>query len=147
MNKIRIIFLCTGNSARSQMAEAMLRKHAGDYFEVYSAGFEPKPIHRFTRLVMEEAGYDLDGQESKPLSKYLGKIHFGIMVTVCRKVEDKCPTLPGVGTRLFWDIKDPAAVKGNDEERLQAFRDARDTIKEKMRLFLEERQIPSSNWS
>ena len=77
MQKPRVLFLCTGNSCRSQMAEAFLRKYAGDQFEVYSAGLEPKPINPLTIKVMEEIGFDMSGQYSKPLTLYLGKVHFG----------------------------------------------------------------------
>ncbi len=101
MKNTKVLFLCTRNSARSQMAEAFLRKYAGDHFEVYSAGFEPKEINPLTIKVMEENGYDLSKHTSKPLSQYLGKIHFGVIITVCDKAEERCPTIPGFGTRLY----------------------------------------------
>ena len=139
--KTRVIFLCTGNSARSQMAEAFLRRFAGDHFEVHSAGFDPKEIHPYTRKVMEEAGYDLKGQHSKSLSEYTGKLHFGIIITVCRKAEEACPTMPGMGTRLFWDFEDPAAFKGSKEEKLDIFRKTRDIVRNRILEWLQERGI------
>jgi arsenate reductase len=96
----RVLFLCTGNSARSQMAEAFLRKHAGDRFEVHSAGLEPKGVHPYTRRVMEEEGIPLDGHRSKSLDEYFMKMHIGFLVTVCSNAEEKCPIMPGAGVRM-----------------------------------------------
>jgi arsenate reductase len=141
MHKTKVIFLCTGNSARSQMAEAFLRKYAGDHFEVYSAGFDPRPIHPLTFKVMKELGYDLHSQQSKNLKKYLGKIHFEIVITVCVKAEEKCPTLLGVSTRYYWPFEDPAAFQGSEEEKLAKFREIRDKINEKTKTWLKERGI------
>lgn len=139
LNKTRIMFLCTGNSARSQMAEAFLKKYAGTQFEVYSAGFDPKPIHPYTIQVMKEIGFDLSGQQSKDLKQFIGREHFGIVVTVCGDAEDKCPTMPGFGTRLHWPFEDPAAFQGSEEEKLVKFREARDQINEKIKSWLKER--------
>ncbi len=144
MGKTKVIFLCTGNSARSQIAEAFLRKYAGDYFEVYSAGFDPRPIHPYTVKVMRELGYDLSNQHSKALSEYLGKIHFGIVITVCVKAEEACPTIPGVSTRLYWPFEDPAAFQGTEEEKLAKFREVRDQINEKTKAWLKERDLTES---
>jgi arsenate reductase len=142
MKKTRIIVLCTGNSARSQMAEAFLRRYAGDHFEVYSAGFEPKPIHPLTYRVMNELGYDLNQQSSKDLKQYLGKIHFGIVITVCAKAEKVCPIFPGVSTRLFWPFEDPVAFQGTDEKKINKFREVRDQIQKQVREWLQEQGIP-----
>jgi len=129
MMKTRVLFLCTGNSARSQMAEAILRRRAGDHFEVHSAGLEPKGIHPFTLRVMEEQGYDLSAQRSKDVTEYLGKAHFGYLITVCAHAEEHCPrTFLGVSERLHWPIDDPAAFEGSEEETLERFRQARDEI-------------------
>jgi arsenate reductase len=132
MHKPRVLFLCTGNSCRSQMAEAFLRKYAGDQFEVYSAGLEPKPINPLTIKVMEEIGFDMSGQYSKPLTLYLGKIHFGYLITVCSDAEKECPIFPGMGTRLHWPFDDPAKFEGSDEQKLQKFREVRDQIDQKV---------------
>ena len=123
------------------MAEAFLRKYAGDHFEVYSAGFEPRPMHPYTIQVMRELGYDLSGQHPKDLSQYLGKVHFGIVITVCAKAEEQCPTIPGVGTRMYWPFEDPAAFQGTEEEKLAKFREIRDKINEKTKAWLKERGI------
>jgi arsenate reductase (thioredoxin) len=100
VNKIRVLFLCTSASARSQMAEAFLRSYAGDRYESYSAGIEVKEIHPLTRNVMDEIGIDISKQYSKALKDYMGKIHFGYLITVCNEADEKCPTtFPGMGQR------------------------------------------------
>jgi arsenate reductase len=123
------------------MAEAFLRKYAGDHFEVYSAGFEPRSMHPYTIEVMRELGFDLSDQRPKALSQYLGKMHFGIVITVCIKAEEVCPTIPGVSTRLYWPFEDPAAFQGTEEEKLAKFREIRDQINEKTKAWLKERGI------
>lgn len=139
MAPIRVLFLCTGNSARSQMSEAFLRQMGGERFEAHSAGLEPKPIHPLTRQVMAEVGLDMDGQYSKPLSDYMGKVHFGYLVTVCADADENCPaTFPGMGKRLHWDLEDPAAFEGTDEAKLGKFRQIRDEIAERVRAFADE---------
>ncbi|MGQ9683324.1 MAG: arsenate reductase ArsC [Anaerolineae bacterium] len=135
-DKTRVLVLCTGNSARSQMAEAFIRRYGGDRFEVHSAGLEPKGINPFTLRVMQEAGYDLEGHRSKDLNEYFGKLHFGYIITVCSRAEEQCPIFPGVSIRLHWPFDDPAAVEGTDEEKLAAFRRVRDEIEAKVRSWL-----------
>ncbi|MBD3230305.1 MAG: arsenate reductase ArsC [Candidatus Lokiarchaeota archaeon] len=142
MKKTNAIFLCTHNSARSQMAEAFLRKYAGDYFNVFSAGFKPAPIYPYAIKVMNEIGISIENQEPKALKKYLGKKHFGVVITVCDKAEKLCPTLPGVSTRLFWPFDDPAAFQGSDEEKINKFREIRDQIDKKIKEWLKKRNIP-----
>ena len=127
-SKIRVLFLCTGNSARSLMAEALLRKHGGERFEVHSAGLEPKGINPYTRRVLTEVGIDMAGQSSKDLKTYLGQQHFGYLITVCSNAEARCPIFPGVSVRLYWPFEDPAAVMGSDDEKLAKFRAVRDQI-------------------
>ncbi len=144
MNKTRVLFLCTGNSCRSQMAEAFLRKYAGDQFEAYSGGFEPKPIHPLTIQVMEETGVDMSGQYSKPLAQFMGKVHFGYLITVCSDAEDKCPIFPGMGIRLHWPFEDPAAFKGPEAEQLAKFREIRDQIDKKVIAWLVDQGIAIS---
>ena len=138
MGKPRVLFLCTGNSARSQMAEAFLRKYAGDRFEVHSAGLEPKGIHPLTVQVLEEAGISLDGHASKSLQEYFMKVHIGYLITVCSDAEEKCPILPGVGKRIHWPFEDPAAAKGSDAEKLSKFREVRDQIEARILEWLRE---------
>jgi arsenate reductase (thioredoxin) len=142
MDKNRVLFLCTGNSCRSQMAEAFLREYGGDYFEVHSAGLEPKPIHPYTFQVMEEIGFDLSQQTSKGITNYLGKVLFQYLITVCDDAEKNCPTTwPGVNTRLHWSFEDPAKFEGSTEEKLAKFRQVRDQIQAKIRAWLLEHNI------
>jgi arsenate reductase (thioredoxin) len=142
MTKTKVIFICTHNSARSQMAEAFLTKYAGEHFEVYSAGYNPQPIHPYTISTMQELGYDLSKQQPKDLWELAKKRHFGIIITVCRKTEENCPTIPGTSTRLYWNIDDPAALQGTEEEKLAKFREVRDQILAQIKNFLKERTIP-----
>src|SRR5690349_7230401 len=119
MNKQKILFLCTGNSARSQMAEAFIHKHADDRFEAHSAGLEPKGLNPLTVKVMNEIGIDISGQTSKGIDTYLGKMHFHYLVTVCDDADKNCPTVwPGVNKRMHWSFQDPAAVEGPEEQKL-----------------------------
>jgi arsenate reductase len=139
MNRTAVLFLCTGNTARSQMAEAFLRRYGGERFEAASAGLEPSEINPMTRQVMEEVGYDLEGQWSKSVDEYLGKKHFGYLVTVCAEAEKQCPkAFPGVGQRVHWPFDDPAAHEGTEEERLETFRRVRDEIEAKVKAWIEE---------
>ncbi len=133
----RVLFLCTGNSARSQMAEAFLRHYAGETFEVHSAGLEPKGINPLTVIVMEEIGISMADHTSKGVGTYLGKMLFQYLITVCDKAEQNCPTLwPGVSQRLHWSFEDPAAFDGSDEEKLEKFRQVRDQIEQQVRDWL-----------
>ena len=128
-SKRRVLFLCTGNSARSQMAEAFLRRYAGNRFEAHSAGLEPKGMNPLTSQVMAEIGYDLSGQSSKGVDVYLGEMMFQYLITVCDQAEKNCPsTWPGVSHRLHWSFEDPAAYEGSDEGKLAKFREVRDQI-------------------
>ena len=136
MEKLRVLFLCTGNSARSQMAEALLRKMAGDRYEVHSAGLEPTVIHPMTVRVLEELGIDTRQQYAKPLTDYLGKKHFSYLITVCSNAEERCPIFPGAGQRLHWPFEDPAAFEGGDNKKLAFFRAIRDQIQAKIQHWL-----------
>jgi arsenate reductase len=139
MPKTKVLFLCTGNTARSQMAEAFLREYGGDRFEAYSAGLEPDVINPYVYRVMEEVGLNLSGQRSKSISEYMGKVHFGYLITVCANAEEKCPAVfPGMGQRLHWPFDDPAAFEGTDEEKLAKFRKARDQIEQRIKDWLAE---------
>ena len=137
MNKIRVLFLCTINSARSQMAEAFLKKYGGEKFEAYSAGLEPKPIHPYTEQIMQEIGVPLTDQYSKSFREYMGKVHFAYLITVCAEAEKNCPTtFPGVGQRLHWSFEDPAAFVGSEDEKIGKFREVRDEIEQKIKEWL-----------
>ena len=133
-----VLFLCTGNSARSQMAEALLRKFAAEQFEVHSAGLDPQGIHPCTERVMNEIGISLDGQRSKSLAEYLGKLPVSYAVFVCEQAESRCPTnWPFCPQRLYWPFDDPAAFSGSEEDRLEKFRQVRDEIEDKLRSWLD----------
>lgn len=138
MDKQKVLFLCTGNSARSQMAEAFLRTHGGDQFEAYSAGLEPKAIHPLTVQVMEEKGISLKNQRSKALDEYMNRVQFDYLITVCANAEERCPFFPGMGKRLHWPFEDPAAFAGTEEEKLATFRTIRDEIEAKIKAWLAE---------
>ncbi len=143
MNKQRVLFLCTGNSARSQMAEAFLRRYAGDEFEVYSAGLEPKGMNPYTIQVMKEIGYDLEGQYAQGVDEYLGKVLFQYLITVCDQADKNCPAIwPGVNQRLHWSFEDPAAVEGPEEVKLAKFREVRDQIETMVQTWLANQGIP-----
>jgi arsenate reductase len=129
-SKPKVLFLCTGNSARSQMAEAYLRHLAGDQYDAYSAGLDPKGINPYTAAVLDEAGILLDGQYSKDVGEYLGRINFDYLITVCGHADESCPrTLLDVDRRIHWDLEDPAAFVGSDEETAARFRQVRDQIR------------------
>ncbi len=132
--KQKVLFLCTQNSARSQIAEALLRHHAGDHFETYSAGCEAaEEIHPYVQEVMDEVGIDTAGQHPKGLRTYMGKVGFNYSIVVCARAEKNCPkTFPGVGTRLVWAFDDPRGEDVPDEERLEKFREVRDEIEQKL---------------
>ena len=141
MIKAKVLFLCTGNSARSQMAEAFLRKYGGDEFEAYSAGLEPKGINPYTERVMEEVGISLSGQHSKHVKEYMGKVHFGYLITMCDEAEASCPTtFPGIGQRLRWSFEDPSAFTGAEDEELAKFREVRNQIEQHIKAWLAEVQ-------
>lgn len=141
MNKTRVLFLCTGNSARSQMAEAFLRRLGGDGYTVYSAGLEPaERVHPLAVKAMAELGYDLSAQHPKGLQQYLGQVHFGYLITVCANAEAKCPIFPGMGTRLHWDLDDPAAFEGSAEEKMAKFRQVRDQLLARIEAWLVEQR-------
>lgn len=129
---IRVLFLCTGNSCRSQMAEALLRELGGEDFEVASAGTEPQSIHPLTHKVMEELGIDLARQRTKSLERYLDE-PFDFIITVCDKARDRCPNFPGDHQRIHWGFADPAQVGGTSAEQLQAFRRVRNEIRDRLR--------------
>ena len=118
---IRVLFVCTGNSARSILAEALLRHHGNTDFEVHSAGTEPKGINPLTERVLDEAGLEHGWARSKAVSEYLGQT-FDYVVTVCDQARQSCPVFPGVHETLHWGYEDPAAVEGTDDQRLTAFR-------------------------
>ena len=136
--KLNVLFLCTGNSCRSQMAEAWLRTLGGDKFGVYSAGLEPHGINPYTVTVMEELGIDMSEHRSEHLDVYKGNIDFDYLITVCGNADERCPFFPGMGTRLHWPFEDPAKFVGPEDEKLAAFREVRDQIKARIEAWLDE---------
>ena len=131
----KILFLCTGNSCRSQMAEGLMRHMAGDKFEVYSAGVEPTQVNPYAIKVMAEAGIDISSHRSKSVNEFL-KQEFDYVITVCNHAKKVCPIFPGEHRNIHWDIEDPARIKGTEQEKMDFFRKIRDEIKEKCLLFL-----------
>jgi len=121
------------------MAEAFLRKYAGDQFNVYSAGLEPTEIHPMTRQVMQEVGLDLEGQSAKGVDTYLGKLLVSHLIIVCETANGRCPyTWPGIHERLFWPFDDPDAVQGSQQEKLEKFRQVRNQIEERIKVWLKD---------
>ena len=131
MEKTKVLFLCTHNSARSQMVEGLLRHLAGDRFEVMSAGTEATYVRPVAVRAMQELAIDISGQESKTLDRYLGE-HFDYVVSVCDEANETCPVFPGAKRRLHWSFEDPSQATGDEEERLEVFRMVRDEIKERI---------------
>lgn len=129
--KQRVLILCTGNSARSQMAEGLLRDMAGDQFEVFSAGVAPSSVRPEAIEVMREEGIDISGQRSKSVDEFSGQ-EFDYVITVCDNANQECPVFPGKTRRIHWSVEDPAAAKGNDEARLRVFRRVRDELRDRL---------------
>src|SRR3954452_7196455 len=129
--KSRVLFLCTHNSARSQMAEGLLRHLAGDRFEAMSAGTEATSVRPLAVRAMGEIGIDIAGQESKTLDRYLQQ-PFDYVITVCDDANETCPFFPGAKSRLHWSFEDPSKAEGSEEERLEVFRSVRERIKDRM---------------
>ena len=127
-DKKRVLILCTGNSARSQMAEGLLRHDAGGHFEVFSAGTKPSQVRPEAIAAMSELGIDISGHRSKSVDEFAGQ-HFDYVVTVCDNARESCPIFPGQGARLHHSFDDPAAVEGAYDERLSAFRRVRDELR------------------
>jgi thioredoxin type arsenate reductase len=117
---IRVIFVCTGNSARSQMAEALLRRDGGAAFEVVSAGVSPRGVHPMTIKALDKVGIDITGARSKPVGEFLGQ-RFDHVITVCDRARATCPVFPGGSETLHWGIDDPAEATGTEAERQAAF--------------------------
>ena len=135
MERQRVLFVCTHNSARSHMAEAMLNRWGGDRYQAFSAGTEATGIKPETYRVMDEIGIDLAGHRSKTIDEFRGQ-PFEWFITVCDEAQQNCPVLPGVGHVAHWSIEDPSTATGTPEERLEVFRAARDQIGDRMRGFI-----------
>lgn len=135
MSKQKVLFLCTGNSARSQMAEGLLRHLAAERFEVSSAGTAPAGVNPLTIRAMAEAGIDISSHSSKHVRDFLGA-DLALVITVCDSARESCPVFPGSVRRLHWTFEDPAAATGSEEERLAVFRRVRDQIRARLEALL-----------
>jgi arsenate reductase len=133
MTKENVLFLCTGNSARSLMAEALLRDRAGDVFNVYSAGTTPRGVNPLTLRVLREIGVDVDGLRSKSIAEFWGKTAVEYLIVVCAATDRACPNAwPGVRQRLIWRFEDPARGEDTDDDPLDRFREVRDLIDQRI---------------
>lgn len=135
-NRKRVLILCTGNSARSQMAEGLLRHLANDRFEVASAGVAPTRVRPEAIAAMNEIGADISSHRSKSVDEFSGQ-EFDYVITVCDNAKEQCPIFPGNTKRIHWSFDDPADAQGNEQEKLAVFRRVRDEILIQLRLFIE----------
>ncbi len=136
MSKRTVLFLCTGNSARSQMAEGLLRELGGEGFDVESAGTAPAGLNPLATEAMREIGIDIESQRSKSVAEFLGR-RFDHVITVCDRAKESCPIFPGAAQMLHWSFDDPAAAQGSAEELRLVFRHVRDEIQHRIERFLE----------
>lgn len=136
-DKTRVLILCTGNSARSQMAEGLLRHEGGANFEVFSAGVEPSYVRPQAIEVMREIGIDISAHRSKSVDEFTGR-EFDYVITVCDNANERCPVFPGKATRIHWSFDDPAAFEGDEATQRSVFRRVRDEIRERLREFIAE---------
>jgi arsenate reductase len=132
--KKRVLILCTGNSARSQMAEGLLRHDAGDRFEVASAGVEPSHVRPQAIEAMREVAIDISNHRSKSVDEFTGE-EFDFVITVCDNANERCPVFPATTKRIHWSFDDPAAAEGEEPEKLAVFRRVRDEIRDRLRAF------------
>jgi arsenate reductase len=138
-DKGRILVLCTGNSARSQIGEGLFRHEGGGDWEVLSAGTKPGAVRPEAIAVMKEIGIDISGHRSKSVDEFAGQ-NFDYVVTVCDNARDTCPVFPAHTARIHWSLEDPAAFQGTDEARLAFFREIRDQLHERVKTFFRDRQ-------
>ena len=135
-NKPRVLILCTGNSARSQIAEGLLRHFGNGRYEVSSAGTKPTCLNPLAIEVMQEMGIDISQQRSKSVAEFAGQA-FHTVITVCDSAAEQCPVFPGAPQRVHWSLPDPAAVAGTYQEKLHAFREVRDELQARIRSFVD----------
>jgi len=133
--KKRVLILCTGNSARSQMAEGLLREMTGDGMDVDSAGVAPSQVRNEAIRAMQEIGIDISGHHSKSVDLFVDQ-QFDYIITVCDNARESCPVFPGTAERIHWSFDDPAAAQGDDQSRLAAFRRVRDEIRSRLEEFV-----------
>lgn len=135
---MRVLILCTGNSARSQMAEDLLRHDGGPEYEVFSAGTQPSHVRREAIQVMREVEIDISGHRSKSVEEFAGQ-KFDYVITVCDNAKESCPVFPATTKRIHWSLEDPAALQGPEEQRLAEFRRIRDQLRTRLRQFAQEK--------
>ena len=140
--KHRIIFICTGNSCRSQIAEGLLQKEAGNKFDIFSAGSHPSRLHPAAISVMKEWGIDISHQKSESIANFIDK-NIDTIITLCNNANESCPVFPNEKIRLHWNIKDPFHGWGNEQEDLPPYRIARDELKKRIDKFLSSKNIDS----
>ncbi len=145
LGKQRVLFLCSSNSARSQMAEALLRHYAGDRFDVYSAGLTATGVNPHAIRAMDEIGIDIRGQRSKDTKEYMGRVFFHYVIIVCSMDDKSCPKALWAqgGQKLPWPFDDPAEATGSEEEIMAKFRQVRDQIATRIQTWLASEQVPS----
>lgn len=135
----KVLILCTGNSARSQMAEGLLRHDGGDRYQVFSAGTRPGRVNPLAIQAMQEIGIDISGHRSKSVDEFSGR-EFDYVITVCDNARESCPVFPGETRTIHWSFEDPAAAQGDDAKRLAVFRRIRDEIRQRLRGFIDSSQ-------
>ena len=134
-DKKKVLFLCTGNSCRSQIAEGFLRHLASEDFEAFSAGTKPSRLNPLAVKVMEEKGVDISGQYSQSIDEFLNE-SLDYIITVCDHAKETCPVIPGTAERIHWSFRDPADAKGSEEEKMTVFREIRDSIEKNIENFI-----------
>lgn len=134
---LRVLFLCTHNSSRSQMAEGLLRARGGSFFEVFSAGTEPRTVHPLAIKAMQELGIDIRDHKAKGIDAFASAPPMDLVVTVCHEAQETCPIFPNARRQVHWGFPDPSRATGTEQERLAAFRHIRDLIAAKINHFLE----------
>ena len=136
---MRVLILCTGNSARSQMAEGLLRALSRGAVEASSAGTKPSQVNPLAIAAMKEAGIDISAHRSKSVEEFAAQ-RFDIVITVCDNAKETCPIFPGAPERIHWSFPDPATVEGSHEEKLRAFRDVRDGLQQRLQQLMDSRR-------
>jgi arsenate reductase len=136
---MRVLILCTGNSARSQMAEGLLRALSRGAVEASSAGTKPSQVNPLAIAAMKEAGIDISAHRSKSVEEFAAQ-RFDIVITVCDNAKETCPIFPGAPERIHWSFPDPATVEGSQEEKLRAFRDVRDGLQQRLQQLMDSRR-------
>ena len=137
---MRVLFLCTHNSSRSQMAEGLLRARSGDTFEVFSAGTHPRTVHPLAIKAMAEVGIDISKQRAKGIEEFIDQPPIDLVVTVCDEIAGECPIFPNTRQQVHWSLPDPSTATGTEQERLAVFRFIRNLITSRINMFVDQEQ-------